>query len=103
MHPTASLVDLNGYYRRFRGQGDTRPFIERTLSSEGLDVIDIGSVDGFPSPLVNLCLRFIHIDAYMYKLCSILYIVLLKFHALFKVWQNTTHRENTYINLLHFK
>ena len=77
MHPTASLVDLNGYYRRFRGQGDTRPFIERTLSSEGLDVIDIGSVDGFPSPLVNLCLKLIHIDAYVYINWQKVYISLL--------------------------
>jgi hypothetical protein len=83
MHPTASLVDLNGYYRRFRGQGDTRPFIERTLSSEGLDVIDIGSVDGFPSPLVNLCLKIIHIDAYVYKLCNILYIFFIEISCTF--------------------
>jgi hypothetical protein len=71
MHPTASLVDLNGYYRRFRGQGDTRPFIERTLSSEGLDVIDIGSVDGFPSPLVNLYLKYNTKGKYLHKSIAI--------------------------------
>ena len=80
--------------------GDTNfPSNEHYLR-EGLDVIDIGSADSPLSPLVNLCLRLIHIDVYVYKLCNILYIILLKFHALFKVWQNTTLRENTYINLL---
>lgn len=64
--------------------GDTNfPSNEHYLR-EGLDVIDIGSADSPLSPLVKLCLNPIHIDDYMYKLCSILYIFLLKFHALLK-------------------
>ena len=83
--------------------GDTNSPSNEHYLREGLDVIDIGSADSSLSPLVKLCLKHIHIDCYVYKLCNILYIILLKFHALFKVWQNTTLRVNTYIKLLHYE